>query len=165
MKLVFTFALLASAGLMIPAATQAQEPAATRAIVTDVALQAGGMLQGQVVDKQGQPLANTDVVVSYEGTPIATVQSDAQGNFAVQDLRGGVHAIQTDDGANIYRFWAPQTAPPAAANRVLFVNNGVTQRGQLIPTLTFTQVAVAGGAIGGGYLIYDEVINDDDSGS
>ncbi len=145
---------LATAGMLAPQAAMAAAPVeSAQPILTDVALQSGGILLGQVVDKQGIPQANSEVLVSHEGIEIARVRTDDEGQFRVSGLRGGVHGVQTAEGANAYRFWAPETAPPAATSRVLFVNDGVTQRGHLYDVLypgPFVQGMVVGGLITGG---------------
>lgn len=149
---------LAVTGMIAPQAALAMEPVAGP-IVTDVALQEGGMLLGQVVDKQGAPQADSEVTVAYEGMKVAAVKTDAEGRFSVNGLRGGVHAVQTAEGASVYRFWAPETAPPAASGKVLFVNDGLTQRANLYDTLypgPFVQGMVVGGLITGGvYALVD----------
>ena len=93
-------------------------------VVRDVALQAGGVLRGQVVDKQGQPCAGVPVTVTKTGVanaaPVAARTDDA-GRFQCPDLTGGVYFVETADGGAICRLWAPNTAPPAAVPAALVV--------------------------------------------
>jgi len=148
---------LATLGMMVPQVSMAANPPVageSRAAValTDVALQEGGVLRGQVVDAQGAPQADSLVRVTHMGNAVASVQTDADGRFAVGGLRGGVHALETAEGAAAYRFWAPNTAPPVANNSVLFVNDGLVQRDQLYNVLypgPFVQGMVFGGIITG----------------
>jgi hypothetical protein len=100
--------------------------------VVDVALQDGGRLQGQVLDPQGAPIADTVVSLSTGGHVIATPRTNAEGRFLVQGLKGGVYQVATDNRGGLYRFWAPQTAPPAARSDLLLVD-GWSVNGQCPP--------------------------------
>jgi hypothetical protein len=129
---------LSSAGLLLPqsrvlAATvetpaPAVDPAAP--MVLDVALAEGGLLLGQVVDPQGQPVADAPVAVLYQGKEVAKTTSDATGNFAVSGLKGGAHVVQSGEHGGICRMWSPQTAPPSANRQVLLVKGSQVARGQ-----------------------------------
>ena len=105
--------------------------AATRPVRSlDVALQAGGTLVGQVVNTEGQPIANSEVIVAAQGKPIARAASDAQGNFRIASLKGGTVEVAAVGVAGNCRLWAPGTAPPAAQNGLLVVAEGEVVRGQ-----------------------------------
>ena len=95
------------------AAGAGQSPA-----IRDVALQTGGVMHGQVVDAQGNPCDQVAVRVvrTSDPTPLAVVQTDSQGRFAVSGLSGGVYRVETPAGAAMYRLWAPNTAPPSATD-------------------------------------------------
>lgn len=101
--------------------------------IRDVALQAGGTLRGQVVDAQGNPAAQVAVRVVrlHDRVPLTVVQTDAQGQFHVHGLTGGVYRIETPDGAGVYRLWAPNTAPPSATASALVVHGDSVVRGNL----------------------------------
>lgn len=102
--------------------------------VRDVALQAGGVLEGQVLDTQGQPVANAAVRAVGLGTraeQVRTAQADAAGRFQIAGLSGGVYRLETAQGLVICRLWAPNTSPPAAESSVLLVHGGETVRGNL----------------------------------
>jgi hypothetical protein len=145
MKMVFSIrlrlAVLTAAMILLPlqqllAANPhllGQTPPAGSAEIRDVALQAGGALRGQVVDGQGHPcgLVAVRVVRASDQTPLAVVQTDAQGRFAVNGLTGGVYRVETPDGAAIYRLWAPNTAPPAATASALLIHSDSLVRGNL----------------------------------
>ena len=93
--------------------------AATR--IGDVALQPGGLLHGQVLNEQGVAQPNARVTVVRDGEAIAVANTDERGRFVVSGLSGGVHEIHTNSRGDVYRLWAPRTAPPAAKNAVLIV--------------------------------------------
>jgi hypothetical protein len=98
--------------------------AAAGAVVRDLALQAGGVLRGQVLDKQGKACAGVAVALGKTGTtdaaPVVT-RSDEQGRFQFQNLSGGVYHLGTTEGGTICRLWAPNTAPPSATPAALLV--------------------------------------------
>ncbi len=94
-------------------------------ISTDVALSEGGTLQGQVVDLQNMGQPGVPLVLRYQNRDVVKTVSNANGQFAVQDLHGGVYNIATAQGENSFRLWAPRTAPPAAKqNAIVYVQNG-----------------------------------------
>ncbi len=102
-------------------------------VIQDVALQAGGVLRGQVVDAQGNPcgLVALRVVRVLDAAPVAIIQTDAQGQFDVVGLTAGVHRVETPAGAAVYRLWTPQAAPPSAVASALVVQGDPTVRGNL----------------------------------
>jgi hypothetical protein len=99
--------------------------------ITDVALGNGGVFAGQVVDSQGVPLAGTDVVVLRNGTAIQQAKTDANGQFSVSNLKGGIYQVVTNRSNGTYRCWASQTAPPSAVPAALVVANNEVVRGSL----------------------------------
>jgi hypothetical protein len=129
---------LASVGMLIPqmalgVEARGSRPAETRSVaapvVRDVALQAGGVLRGQVLDTQGTPAAKTHVVLGQAGQQIAETQTDAQGRFSFGGLKGGVYQLATAQGGAVYRAWAVGTAPPAASADALVINGDTVVRG------------------------------------
>jgi hypothetical protein len=132
-------------------ALQGQSPAVTYTEVRDVALQPGGILQGQVVDVQGKPGAGAPIQVVRLTAPQALVASgrtDREGRFQVAALKGGIYSLQTGETTLVCRLWAPDTAPPAAVPAVLLVSNGTVVRGNLgdMTTLEWSLVGVAAAA-------------------
>ena len=99
-------------------ATAAAQPTSP---IQDVALQPGGMLVGQVLDKTMQPMRGTAIVIQMNGQTAATTTSDINGVFAVNGLRGGVHQLVVGDSIENCRLWAPGTAPPHAVSQLRFI--------------------------------------------
>lgn len=135
--------LLACMGLLIPQTSQAASPtdwspASTPAVlveraepaVTDVALAAGGTFRGQVVDQQGLPLAGAKVSLRQLQTEVAATTTDADGNFSVSELPGGVYLVMAGPTSGLYRLWSPGTAPPGANDSAMLVAGGNLMRGQ-----------------------------------
>lgn len=138
--LTSTAVWLACLGIVLPrsvfAAPGADQtrplPSATTSmpVVTDVALGEGGTLVGQVVDQQGQAVANTPVIIHQQEQEVASTATDANGQFRVSGLHGGVYQVSAAQGTAVYRLWAPQTAPPAAQASAMLVSNPGIVRGQ-----------------------------------
>ncbi len=91
--------------------------------VVDVALQTEGRLLGQLVDKQGRPLAATNIQLSDGRTQWRT-QTDAQGRFQLAGLSGANYQLQVGGKIQSLRAWATGTAPPSAASDLLLVQDG-----------------------------------------
>ena len=121
-------AAVACLGMMLPAPALAVGPAAN--VGTDVALRAGGMLVGQVVDPQGVAKAAAPVSIRYGQHEVVQTTTDANGVFAAQGLRGGQYQLVTENGVSVCRLWAVDTAPPAARPAALLVCGDQAVRGQ-----------------------------------
>ena len=115
---------LACAGLLSGQVAQAAAP------IQDIGLQAGGRLVGQVVDSESVPQAGIRLAVVSNGEAVAMAATDAQGRFEVRGLNAGVYGIQTEHSGTVYRVWAPNTAPPAAVEQAMVVNDSTVVRGQ-----------------------------------
>lgn len=133
-------AILAALGLLRPTVAQANGPAPQpvgrvaasepMATVVDVALQAGGTLSGVATRSTGQPSAAATVIVSRQGTTIATTRTQQDGTFSVGNLSGGIYEIHCEQGLTVCRCWTPQAAPPAAGSRVFIRDTDGLMRGQ-----------------------------------
>lgn len=120
---------LAVCGLWLPCAAVAASPEPAP-VVHDVALRDGGVLLGQVVDRQGVAKRAERVSLLLDQRQIAMAETDANGYFAFQGLRGGVYQLTAAEGAGAYRVWAPGTAPKVAEPGVLLVAGRDMVRGQ-----------------------------------
>jgi hypothetical protein len=132
---------LATLGLVVPSpglVNGAEKQVASRPAtsIVDVSLVAGGVLQGQVVTAQGQPMANAPVVLHQGKNEVAKTSTDGKGEFRLGGLQGGVYVVSTDGAAGIVRAWAPRTAPPSSVHAVLLVPQEGTARAQLGTTDT-----------------------------
>ena len=113
-----------------PPATERPMPTAAVAVISDVALTSGGVFSGQVVDAQGQPQAGSSVRVCQQQQVVAAATTDQHGQFSIRGLQGGVYQVVAGQEINLYRMWAPDTAPPGARQSVLLVTAGQVVRGQ-----------------------------------
>jgi hypothetical protein len=117
-----------------PSPTERSAPERTpAAVATDVALQSGGVLVGQILSTEGQPRSATPVTVLYQGREIATTVTDRNGRFLVPGLRGGTYNVVAGDTPFPLRLWAPGTAPPAARPVVMAIVGDHVVRGQCRP--------------------------------
>lgn len=98
--------------------------------MVDVALAPGGIMRGQVVDGQGQPLAAHDVFLKPLRGKVLKTKTDTRGFFSVDGLRGGVVQVAAGGTLSVARSWAPKTAPPAANDTLLVVAKDSVERGQ-----------------------------------
>ena len=98
--------------------------------VRDVALQSAGVLKGQVVNQQGAPQTGTQVAAVQNGQTLAVANTDQAGRFEMANLSGGVYELRTAANSEVYRFWAPRTAPPVAQDGVLLVSDSNVALGQ-----------------------------------
>jgi hypothetical protein len=135
--------------MVLPQAVLAAPPAPS---APDVALEAGGLMVGQVVDAQGAPRAGAPVVIQQKGVEVARTVADGQGRFAFSGVRGGVYHLVTSNGQAMYRCWAEGTAPPVAQQGALLVAGDVV-RGQCGSCGTDPCACGGGGGLfGGGWL-------------
>lgn len=120
-------AALATVGMVLPPAAFAGQPVPQP---NDVALRPGGLVVGKVVDQQGVPQAAALVSIQRDQQEVVRTTTDQNGVFAAQGLRGGQYQVVTEQGQGIYRFWAPNTAPPAAQQAAIVVTGPDIVRGQ-----------------------------------
>jgi hypothetical protein len=158
-KMQMALALVACAGMITPTSVLAEQRAP---IFTDIALQEGGLLVGNVVDQQGVAQPATEVAIHYRDAEIARTVTDEHGSFAVQGLRGGQYQLATNQGVSVVRAWTADTAPPAARPLARIVQGAEVVRGNIMgmSTGTLIGVGVAVTAIGVGIGV--ALANDDD---
>ena len=121
-----TLIILTAAGIVATLPSLAARAADPAPQVTDVALGDGGMLLGQVLDRQGVVKKGVPVALRAGEETKALAKTDENGRFAFSEVPGGVYQLATTDGQGIYRAWAPGTAPPSAKPGVLLVCGGST---------------------------------------
>jgi hypothetical protein len=127
-RIQFCAALLSCVSLLFPHAALASPQINT---VTDIALQQGGLLVGQVMGRDGSVRAGEQVVILFGDHEIVRTTTDENGVFAAAGLRGGQYQIASQEGVSLIRAWAPNTAPPAAREGSLLVVGDQVVRGQI----------------------------------
>jgi hypothetical protein len=99
--------------------------------IRDVALHQDGLLLGQVLSKDGTPVAGVPVTISRENRVLGTATTNEKGIFAFRGLKGGVYQLTSANGVVAYRVWQSQTAPPGASPAAIVVAGEDAVRGQL----------------------------------
>jgi hypothetical protein len=122
--MIFPVNVLAADGQAAPPSEQKfDQPAVQTPVVSDVALQTGNVLQGQVVDSNGQPVAGAPVCLLEKQQEVAKATTAADGSFQVSGVRGGVYRVVTFQGDGTYRAWPQGAAPPAAKPKIVLTQN------------------------------------------
>ena len=103
---------------------------AEKAAITDIALHDGGILVGRVLDRNGESMTRQKISVRQNARLIAETMTDKNGQFIINDLRGGIYQITSERGVGSFRAWAHQTAPPTAHQLALLVEDDQVVRGQ-----------------------------------
>ncbi|MBI2478566.1 MAG: carboxypeptidase regulatory-like domain-containing protein [Planctomycetia bacterium] len=98
-------------------------------LIRDVALQPGGVLNGQVLNEQAVAQRQAKIAVVHMGKPLTVTETDSEGRFVVPGLVPGVYELHLAQGGGAYRVWAPRTAPPVAEQGVLLVQDSRVVRG------------------------------------
>jgi hypothetical protein len=105
--------------------------------IDDIALDSHGTFRGQVFSENGTPASEITIHVLKNGRALTTVTTDREGQFEISGLRGGVYQLMAGDSVVNYRVWAPRTAPPAAQQFALLVDDHGLVRAQDRPLLRF----------------------------
>lgn len=120
--------LLLAASLISSSSLVASETVALRS--SDCTLAQDGTLAGTLVNRSAQPVAGLHVHVLHQNRIVATAVSDQKGQFSVNGLRHGAHALQIGASQEPVRFWSREAAPPAAVSQVAIVVDELVVRGQ-----------------------------------
>ncbi len=121
-------AVLSVSKALSPVASVCQ--AAGGSAMDDVELTENGVVVTRVVDLQGNPVSQQRVTILFQNREIASAVSDADGLVAISGLKAGVHAISTEMGTTVCRFWSEGTAPPSAIRVPAVVSDAEIVRAQ-----------------------------------
>lgn len=123
-------ALIASIPLIVPAWSSSAlaaepTPAKSTALTSepalrpqDVVLLPDNVLAGEVVDSNGNPLADTTVSVFVGRQEVSRGMTDQAGEFAISVPRGGVYWLSCGNSIALARTWSSKASPPQAEARV-----------------------------------------------
>ena len=118
-----------------PAENTTNIPVASAPVVSDVALQSGNTLQGQIVDDQGQPVAGAPVSLLQKQQEVAKATTAPDCSFQVSGVKGGVYRVVTLQGDGNYRAWPQSSAPPSAKPKIVLTQNS-SGPGPIVRVLT-----------------------------
>jgi hypothetical protein len=108
---------------------EAEKPARLP-VLTDIALQKGGILVGRLTDDKGKLRGEQKIIIRQENQLVAEVTTGKNGQFMVEGLQGGIYEIASDKGAGSFRAWATDTAPPSAKQFAVLIEGDEVVRGQ-----------------------------------
>ena len=112
------------------AATPQADPPSAKPLLTDIALQKGGILVGRLTSKKGELRDAQKIVIRQKDKAVAEVTTGKNGQFIVEGLQGGVYEIASEHGAGSFRAWSAGTAPPSAKQFAVLIDSDDVVRGQ-----------------------------------
>ncbi len=112
------------------AATPQVNSSSPKPLLTDIALQKGGILVGRLTSKKGELRDAKKIVVRQNNKTVAEVTTGKNGQFMVEGLQGGIYEIASDQGAGSFRAWSAGTAPPSAKQFAVLIDSDEVVRGQ-----------------------------------
>lgn len=133
--------------------------------VSDITL-VSGQLNGRVVDAQGVSLNGAQVVIKQNGQEVARTNSDKNGQFSVNGLKGGVYQVSAGNSEGTYRVWTERTAPPSSKNGIVMVSSPSTVRaqgGSLFNPVNTTAIILGATGTTLGAVALNEANNNDNS--
>ena len=102
--------LIATPQFSLAAAPKAEKKRSP--LLTDIALQKGGVLVGRLTDKEGNLRDKQKIILRLDQEVVAEVTTGKNGQFQVKGLQGGIYEVASEHGAGSFRAWADDTAPP-----------------------------------------------------
>lgn len=123
--LLLVVGVAASSQAMAGEAKVAAKPA-----IQDISLNQHGRMVGSLVDAQGRPISNKEVVVHQGRKEVAKAVTNTKGQFEVAGLKGGVYEVTSERGTSTYRVWTAEAAPKASRSTALVVAGQQTVRAQ-----------------------------------
>ena len=134
-----------------PGLTKAAE--ASKAPTTlDVALSPEGALTGVIVDEQGRPLKDSEVVLSQSRNSILKAKTDTKGRFEFKNMKSGLYQLSSGKHGGLVRVWSEKTAPKMAKKQALLVAGDaklVRAQGEFMDFTGMGMVAAVGLGIAG----------------
>ncbi len=95
--------------------------ASKAATTLDVALTPEGSLTGVIVDEQGRPLKDSEVVLSQSRNSVFKAKTDAKGHFEFKSTKPGLYQLSSGKHGGLVRLWSDKTAPKLAKKQALMV--------------------------------------------
>lgn len=141
------------AGETVEAAPQVSaEAKAERLKPVDVSLAEDGKLRGVLLDSQGEPVVDQQVVIYRDGEEVASSKSNGEGAFELDGIKGGLLAIASEEGGGMFRVWTSHTAPPSAKDVAVVYHDASIVRGNG-PRSWIKKPVLIGAAIAGAVIL------------
>jgi hypothetical protein len=121
---------------MIPDASFGDQPLARDSetpqyrLSRDVQLDETGVLNGQLIDITGQPIANKVIEIRHRNKVVARSTTDVDGEFHLDVGKTGAYLIDVGGMLISCRCWTPAAAPPVATDDLVLLAPEKTIRGQ-----------------------------------
>lgn len=146
---------LATLGMVFPQVSvladgRAVAKASQTAGAPDIALTAGGLLSGRVVDHTGKVIEGASVVIRQGKAEVSKTVTNKEGVYSFKNLKGGIYQVASGNTEGTFRVWAERTAPPVAKEHALLVmgeNGARGQFGAVDPTLLLLTVGVVAAVV------------------
>lgn len=91
----------------------------SQSVIHNASLSSDGTLHGSAVGASGSAVPNSPVQVRFQGQVIATAMTSNTGQFAITNVRPGVHEVVVAGQSQPVRIWNQTTAPPSSASGVV----------------------------------------------
>lgn len=93
-------------------------------LIRDVKLTNVRGLSGQLVDRQGNAQVSQAVYLQHAKTAkVLRTESQADGSFQFDDLRGGVYQVVSAGAHEVVRVWPNHVAPPKCQDQIMLVSH------------------------------------------
>jgi hypothetical protein len=128
---------LACVGMLVPqsvcSAGGARSAAAPASGIADIRLSKDRGLRGTLVDVQGHPVRQTEVILSQADSVLARARTDNQGAYQFVNVNNGMYELRAMQQTVPVRVWSDEIAPPAAQSLAVVTLPTSVVRGQSYP--------------------------------
>jgi hypothetical protein len=123
---------IAIATCLIPVASLGKQPTGTPQyrLSRDVQLDKNGLLNGQLINIAGEPVANTTIEIRHRNQRLDVAITNEDGEFRLRVNKTGAYLITVSGMQITCRCWTATAAPPAATDDLVLMSPEKTVRGQ-----------------------------------
>lgn len=115
----------------------------------DVVLSDGGVLEGQIIDSQGQPIGNTAVSLIRDGRIVSTGISSVNGIYRIEGLTTGPYVLTAGKSQRLVRLWRKDVAPPSSRPRAILMHHDGVVRSQGGSGFGLVEAGLIGASVAG----------------
>lgn len=123
---------VALATWFIPVACLGETPTGTPQyrLSRDVQLDENGLLNGQLINIAGDPVANATIEIRHRNQRLDVAATNEDGEFRLRVKKTGAYLISVSGMQITCRCWTANAAPPAATDDLVLMAPEKTVRGQ-----------------------------------